>query len=96
MVRGRRLRLLREPDHRPFFRQAQSSDIESLIKAYASFAIIFYCRPLGAALMRRSLSRTPIGSLPTDAPAGGLAPRLILRVRVRAGARSECGGAVPW
>lgn len=97
-----------------FFSPTQSSDIESLIEAYGSFAITFFFRPLGAVLFGRigdrvgrrptlitalllmSFSTTAIGILPTYAQAGGLAPLLILLVRVIQGlsAGGEFGGAV--
>lgn len=76
-----------------FFATAASSAIEDLVKTYASFALAFFFRPVGAALFGRVGDR--IGRRPT----------LILVLVLMAGAttligvlptRSMIGAAAPW
>lgn len=76
-----------------FFTPAGASDVEALVKTYASFALAFFFRPLGAALFGRLGDRI------------GRKPLLILVVLLMSGATAligvlptyaTLGAAAPW
>ncbi|MEU1403080.1 MFS transporter [Streptomyces sp. NPDC005728] len=97
-----------------FFTPVGGGAAEGLVRTYASFALAFFFRPVGAALFGRlgdrigrrpvligvivlmTAATTLIGTLPTYATAGALAPWLLTFLRALQGlsAGGEFGGAV--